>query len=682
MENTINRELSWLSFNARVLQEAMDKNNPILERIRFMGIFSNNRDEFFRVRVATIKRMIDLGKVTSKQLYADPEKLLTEIKAVVVKQELAVHKVFKSLMRELKNDGIYFVDNEHLSQKQAKFVLNYFKKTVRPTLVPLMLTSKGMAIPELTDKASYLAIKLYNKGDEDNAKYALIEIPSQILSRFFVLPKENEKNYVMFMDDVIRLGLQQVFKIFGYSVIESYAIKLTRDAELDIEEDLDESVTEKLMKSLSKRKKAQPVRFIHDRALPEDFLDFLVRKLKITNNEDIISSGRYHNMKDFINFPNLGNKNLSFEKHSSLSHPDLEDVHSLIDVITQKDIMLNYPFQSFSHTIDILREAAIDPNVQEIKINIYRIAYNSKVMNAIINASKNGKAVTVVVELRARFDEEANIYWSKKLNENGIKVIFGVEGLKVHSKLILIVRKKKGQLERIAHVGTGNFHEGTANLYTDTSLWTANPKITKEVSRLFDFFKNNYNRGTYRELIVAPFNMRRKLYDLIDTEIKNAKAGKKAYIIVKLNNLDDPDIIKRLYKANKAGVKIQMIIRGICSLVPGVKGLSENIEVVSILDRYLEHSRILVFANDGNEQVIISSADWMARNLDRRIEVSVPIYSEEIKKDLREVLDLQLKDNCKARIIDQKHLNKYKTGGEKIVRSQNAIYEYYQSKSN
>ena len=676
----INREISWLSFNERVLQEAMDESNPLLERMRFLGIFSNNRDEFFRVRVATIKRMLSLGKQARKQLYDDPEELLMQIKSVVMKQEAKFDLAFKKLIKELKKEGIHFVDNKQLSPKQEEYVANYFKETVRPTLVPLMLSNKGR--PELTDKASYLAIKLYNKNEEDKAKFALIEIPSQVLSRFLILPQEDGNKYIMFIDDVIRLGLQQIFKIFDYSLIEAYAIKLTRDAELDIDEDIDESVIEKLAKSLNKRKKAAPVRFIHDENIPEDLLEFLAKKLSLKDKEDIIPSGKYHNLKDFIKIPNLGGKNMVFRKQKALRHPELDDKRSLIDVITEKDIMLNYPYQTFSHTIDILREAAIDPKVSSIKLNIYRIASNSKVINALINASKNGKDVTVVVELRARFDEESNIYWSKKLTENGVKVIFGVEGLKVHSKLILIVRKTKEKQELIAHIGTGNFHEGTASLYTDVSLWTANPKITREVNKLFDFFKNNYRPGTYRELIVSPFNVRRKIYDLIDTEIKNAKTGKPAHIIIKLNNLVDTDMVKRLYKASQAGVKIQMIIRGICSLVPGIKGFSENIEVVSILDKYLEHSRILMFANGGKEKYFICSADWMGRNLDRRIEVTTPIYSEEIKKDLRHTLELQLNDNTKARIIDHKLENAYKPTVGKRIRSQNSMYAFYKAKSN
>lgn len=677
-ESFFNRELSWLSFNDRVLQEAMDEENPLIERLRFLGIFSNNRDEFFRVRVATIKRMLNLGKQARKELYDDPEVLLASIKKEVYRQQDLFDKVLAELMQELRLHGIDFVNETQLSEKQVKYVENYFKETVRPILVPLMLGEKSK--PELTDKASYLAIKLYNKGAEKKAQYALIEIPARTLSRFFILPKVDGKEYVMFLDDVIRLCLGQVFKMFDFSIIEAYALRLTRDAELDIDEDLDESVIEKMVKGLSARKKAPPVRFIYDSSMPKGLLEYVMKKLKITNQEDIVPSGRYHSLKDLMSFPALGSKALVYHKLKPQRHPELSDQRSLLNIISKKDILLHYPYQSFSHTIDILREAAIDPDVTAIKINIYRIAKNSKVMNALINASKNGKEVTVIVELRARFDEESNIYWSKELKENGVKVIFGVEGLKVHSKLILITRKKRNKVEYFAHVGTGNFHEGTANLYTDVSLWTANQKIGNEIDKLFEFFKNNYKRSTFRELIASPFNMRRKLIELIDQETRNAKNGKPAYIIIKLNNLVDSEIARRLYKASNAGVKIKMIIRGICSVIPGIKGQSENIEVVSILDRFLEHSRILVFANGGEERYYICSADWMGRNLDRRVEVSVPIYCPDLQLDLRTVLELELHDNCKARIIDKDQINAYKTNGNKPIRSQMETYAFYEAK--
>ncbi|MDB2657052.1 polyphosphate kinase 1 [Crocinitomicaceae bacterium] len=670
-----NRELSWLSFNERVLQEAMDENNPLIERVRFMGIFSNNRDEFFRVRVASVSRMMELGKKARSKMYDDPEELLKQISDTVVQQESRFLRTYKSLSTALGKAGVHLVDNKSLTPEQMDFVLDYFKDKVRPALVPLMLTKKGA--PELTDKSSYLAVRMEMENEEAN--YALIEIPSQILPRFLVLPEVNGQHYVMFLDDVIRLGLSQIFKIFPYKHIKAYAMRMTRDAELDIDEDIDESVLEKLSKSVNNRRKAQPVRFVHDKHMPTDLLDFLIRKLRLKGN--IIQSGRYHNLRDFMGFPDFGLKEHCYENWTPSRHPELVNQQSLLDVLAEKDIMLNYPFQSFSHTIDILREAAIDPGVQEIKINMYRVASNSNIVNALINASKNGKRVTAVIELHARFDEEHNILISKKLQENGVRVIFGVEGLKVHCKLVVITRKKGDKMQYFTHVGTGNFHEKTAKLYTDISLWTSDNRISKEVYKIFDFFKTNYKPGNYRHLVVSPFNVRSNLSDLIEAEMKNARAGKEAYIIIKLNNLVDEEMIEKLYEASQAGVKIQMIIRGICCLVPGVEGVSENIEVISILDRYLEHTRIFVFANAGNELMYISSADWMGRNLDRRIEVAAPIYDPGIKADIRKTLDFQLNDNQKARIIDDnQNTNHYKTVGDKKVRSQEATHKFFAKK--
>lgn len=670
-----NRELSWLAFNERVLQEAMDENNPLIERVRFMGIFSNNRDEFFRVRVASVSRMMELGKKARSKMYDDPEELLKQISDKVVQQETRFLKTYKSLSNSLGKAGVHLVDNKSLTQEQMDFVLDYFKEKVRPALVPLML-SKGPA-PELTDKSSYLAVRM--EMDNDEVNYALIEIPSQILPRFLVLPEVDGQHYVMFLDDVIRLGLSQIFKIFPYKHIKAYAMRMTRDAELDIDEDIDESVLEKLSKSVNNRKKAQPVRFVHDKHMPMDLLSFLIKKLKLKGN--IIPSGRYHNLRDFMGFPDFGLKEHCYESWTPSRHPELTNKQSLLEVLSKKDIMLNYPFQSFSHTIDILREAAIDPAVQEIKINMYRVAANSNIVNALINASKNGKRVTAVVELRARFDEEHNILISKKLQENGVRVIFGVEGLKVHCKLIVITRKVHDKTQYFAHVGTGNFHEKTARLYTDVSLWTSDKRISKEVYKVFDFFKANYNVATFNNLIVSPFNVRDKLNEHIETEITNAQAGKEAYIIIKLNNLVDEEMIEKLYDASRAGVKIQLIIRGICCLVPGVEGVSDNIEVISILDRYLEHTRVLVFGNDGDELMYISSADWMGRNLDRRVEVAAPIYDPEIKADIRKTLDFQLNDNQKARIIDvNQNTNIYKEAGKEKIRSQEATHEFFAKK--
>ena len=678
MSDFINREISWLAFNERVLQEAEDSANPLIERLRFLGIFSNNRDEFFRVRIATIKRMLELGKKTREMLYTNPKLLLKELETILGKQEIQFDKAFKTIIGALKKENIRFVNESELTKEQENFVFSYFKKTVRPDLVPIMLASNSKL--ELTDIASFLAIKLYNSDIEHKAKYALIEIPSKSISRFLIIPGKGTT--IIFLDDVIRLGLKEMFKIFDFEKIESYAMKLTRDAELDIEEELDESLIEKLSKSVHKRKKAQPVRFIYDEKMPDDLLEILNTKLGLSGEENIISSRRYHNFKDFIGFPDLGNSKLSFPELLPNKHPDLVDVRSLLGVIRKKDILLNYPFQDFSHTIDILREAAIDPSVTSIKITLYRVATDSKILNVLINASKNDKKVTVIIELRARFDESHNIHWAKELQDNGVNVIFGVHGLKVHSKIILIERRKKKEIQFFGHVGTGNFNENSATVFSDFSLWTSDDRITTDLNNLFDFFEKNYKNYVFKEILVAPFNARQNINKLIDNEIANVLAKKDAGILIKLNNLVDEDLINKLYEASSAGVKIKLIVRGICALIPGEKGLSENIKVISVLGRYLDHARVMIFTNGGDEKCYIGSADWMVRNMDKRIEVITPIYDKSIIQDVKNVLDVQLNDNVKARVIDRELSNKYKRTDSMIVDSQVEIYNYYKNLKN
>lgn len=674
----VNREISWLSFNERVLQEAEDEQNPMIERLRFLGIFSNNRDEFFRVRVATVKRMLLLSKKEKASLRDKPEDLLASIHKIVVKQEVRFNKAQKTILKGLEQEGVYLVKEDELSDNQADFVNNYFRKKVRGKLVPLIIDGKAK-FPELKDRRTYLAVKLSRKGVKN--QYALIEVPTQDLTRFLILPNKDGKKYIILLDDVIRFGLHDIFRLFPYDKIQAHAFKITRDAELDLDDDVEESILHKLERSIKKRKKAEPVRVVHDEEMPSDVLDLLKKKLHLSDKNNIIFGGRYHNFRDFMGFPEIGAKHLRFSDLPPLAHPDFDGEKSLMKVVMERDVLLSYPYQTFDYTLDILREAAIDPTVSSIRINVYRVASSSMIMNALINAARNGKNVTAVIELRARFDEEHNIYWSQKLQDNNVKVTFGVQGLKVHSKLILITRKVGRKSQRIAHIGTGNFHESTAKLYTDNSLWTSDPRITNEVYKVFQFIKTNYKRGTYRHLMVSPFNSRRRLTLLISQEIEHAKKGRNAYITLKLNNLVDDDMVRRLCRASQAGVKVKLIIRGMCSLVPGVPGLSDNIEVISVLDRFLEHSRILVFGNNGDPLYFISSADWMERNLDRRVEVTVPIYDDEIKETLQDTLDKQMRDNVKARIIDKKLKNEYVDAeGKRAVRSQNALYKYFKNK--
>ena len=676
----VNREIAWLSFNERVLQEAEDEGNPMIERLRFLGIFSNNRDEFFRVRVATVKRMLLLNKKERSTLKDQPEELLASIHKSVVKQEGRFNKAQKVILKALEKENVFLVKEHELSENQADFVNNYFRRKVRGKLVPLIIDGKAK-FPELKDRRTYLAVKLSRKGVKN--QYALIEVPTQDLTRFLILPNEDRKKYIILLDDVIRFGLNDIFKLFPYDKIQAHAFKITRDAELDLDDDVEQSTLHKLERSIKKRKKAEPVRFVHDKDMPADVLQLLKKKLHLSDKNNIIYGGRYHNFRDFMGFPEIGSKHLRFGDLPPLPHPHLQGEKSLMKVVEERDILLSYPYQTFDYTLDILREAAIDPTVSSIRINVYRVASSSMIMNALINAARNGKNVTAVIELRARFDEEHNIYWSQKLQENNVKVTFGVQGLKVHSKLILITRKVGRKSSRIAHVGTGNFHESTAKLYTDHSLWTADPRITNEVYKVFQFIRTNYKRGTYRHLMVSPFNSRRRLTLLISGEIANAKKGKDAFITLKLNNLVDEDMIRRLCRASQAGVKIKLIIRGICSLVPGVPGLSENIEVISILDRFLEHSRILIFGNSGDPLYFISSADWMERNLDRRVEVTVPIYDKHIKKTLQDTIDIQLQDNVKARVLDKKRRNQYIVSSvKKAYRSQYVLYKYFKNKLN
>ncbi|MDF2437897.1 MAG: polyphosphate kinase [Bacteroidota bacterium] len=669
----INRELSWLSFNERVLQEAEDESVPLIERIKFLGIYSNNRDEFFRVRVATLKRVQKHQKKAQGIMGQHPKRLLETIQKIVIAQQTKFEHIYQQIISDLEEHNISIVNETQLDTRQEHFVKEYFREKVMPSLFPVML-GHNMSFPYLKDKSGYLIVKLGR--NKKKSKYALIEVPTDQISRFVVLPKENEKNYIILLDDVIRVCMEEIFPNFEHDYIEAYNIKLTRDAEIDIDNDLSKSLVEKLSKGLKERKKGQPVRLVYDSQIAPDILAFIMKKIKLRKEDNPIPGGRYHNFKDFISFPNVGAQELSYKKIAPLPHPELKGQANYFKVLKKKDVMLTFPYQSYEHIIDLLREASIDPKVQSIKITLYRVAKNSNIVKALINAIKNGKQVTAIIEVQARFDEEANIYWAGKLEEEGAKVIFGVPGLKVHSKMFLIARKEGGKkITHYAHVGTGNFNGDTAKIYTDHSLLTANKNLTEEVERVFGFYEDNTKPGTYRHLLVSPFFMRKRLVAFINQEIKNAKAGKPAYIILKLNNLVDPLMIKKLYEASTHGVQIKLMVRGICSLVAGVKGLSDNIEAISIIDRFLEHSRVFIFCNNNDEKYFISSADWMTRNLDHRSEVALPIYDSKIKKELRAIIDTLWDDNTKARILGSKQDNEYrKNDSMSRVRAQEDIY--------
>jgi polyphosphate kinase len=680
-ENFINREISWLSFNERVLQEAEDPNTPLFERIRFIGIFSNNLDEFFRVRVATVRRMVDLGKDEENLLgNLTPPELHEKIQEIVSGQQEKVQQIFKDILVELGRNNIFIINEKELTHKQGVYVKKYFYEKVLPNLVPIMLSKKNK-FPYLRDRSVYLAVKLMKKSNPDDFAYSLIRIPGISVPRFLVLPKEKNRTFVLFLDDVIRYCFDDLFFYFDYDIYEAYTIKITRDAELDIDDDISKSFIEKMSSSLKKRKKGKPVRLIYDRDIPEDLLDFILKKMKLDNEENAVPGGRYHNHKDFMNFPGIGKKRHYYTKLPPSRHKDLTPHTSILRVLRKKDVMLHFPYQTFNHFIDFLREAAIDPQVNEIGITIYRVAPASKVVNALLNAVRNGKTVTVVIELQARFDEEANIMWSNKLQEEGANVINGVQGMKVHSKLAWVKRQEEGKFRNYAFIGTGNFHEETARVYADDGLLTADPRLAGEVEQVFNFFKQNYRHYNYKHLVVSPFFMRDVFTEFIDRETELARTGQEAWMILKMNSLIDPGIMIKLYKAAKAGVKIQLIVRGIFGLQLDRKKFQKNITAISIVDKYLEHSRIFLFGNGGDEKMYISSADWMPRNLNRRIEVACPVYDEKIRQELKEMLKIQLRDNTKARILDPRLQNNYnKQNTDSGYRAQEDFYNYIKNK--
>ncbi len=672
----INREISWLSFNGRVLQEAADATVPVIERLRFLGIFSNNLDEFFRVRIATLKRLVIVGKKPKVGIHYKPKKILAEVQKKVLQQSILFEKIFTDVQRELRKHKIFIINEKQLSVKQKEFVKNYFDEHVRPALVPIMI-NQVKTFPYLKDKTIYLAIKLSVTNKPIEKQFSLIEIPTDVVDRFIILPSHNQNQYVILLDDIIRFNLPEIFSFFQFNKFEAYTIKLTRDAELDIDNDISQSFIDKIYKSVKARQKGNPVRFVYDSTIPKDLLEFIKFKMKLRDLGNLIPGGRYHNFKDFIRFPAIGSPNLMYQKLKQLPHKQLKGTQSYFDVLKKQDVMLHYPYQSFSHFIDLLREAAIDPDVKTIRITLYRLARKSMVINALINAAQNGKQVIVVLELQARFDEEANINWAKHIQEQGVQVIYGVQGLKVHSKFCLISRIENGKVQQYANVTTGNYNEITSQIYCDDSLLTSDSRITKEVEHVFEFFEKNYKVHSYKHLILSPQSTRKKLVRLIQNEIEAAQSGKKAEIFLKMNSLVDDEMISLLYEASNEGVKIRIIVRGICALIPGVEGMSENIEVISIVDRLLEHSRIFFFRNGGEQLCYISSADWMVRNLDTRIEVTCPIYSHKIQKELRDMLEIQWKDNVKARIVDVQQKNEYKRSDSRAkVRSQQVIYNY------
>jgi polyphosphate kinase len=685
MNNTLNnytdREKSWLTFNARVLQEANDENVPLLDRFRFLGIFSNNLDEFFRVRYAAIRRMSFETVETEKILGVPAEQLLKEITGIVIEQQSESLRILTEIEKKLEKENIFIINENQVTKEQEIFIHDFFIQNVSPAVVTIMLNNLE-EFPLLKDTSGYLAVKLVLKSDNstNNIIYAVVEIPNTI-NRFVVLPSNSNKQYIILLDDVIRLNLNNIFNIFDYESISAHMIKITRDAQLEFDSDLSKSLMEKISNSVKERRVGEPVRFVYDQAIGKDTLEFFLKGMNILSSDSIIPGGRYHNRRDYMNFPNLGRYDLLYRENHPLPIPGLSLEGSILERIKKKDYLLYAPYQSFSYIIKFLREAALDPKVASIKITLYRLAKNSQIVSSLINAAKNGKKVTVQIELQARFDEESNISYSEQMQTEGIELIFGVKGLKVHSKVCVIERLEEGKVKRYGLVSTGNFNENSAKIYTDVTLFTSNNEILKDVAKIFDFFDVNYRVHRYKHLIVSPHYTRSRFNKLIDREISNAIAGKEAYIKLKMNSISDFKMTDKLYEASNAGVKIQLIIRGICCLIPGLKGISENIEAISIVDNYLEHSRIYIFGNAGDPEVFISSADFMTRNLDARVEVTCPIYDKEIKKELIETFEIGWKANVKARIHSAALLNQYRNrGDEKPFRAQQEMYNYYQNK--
>lgn len=673
-ESFFPRELSWLSFNARVLQEAADQSVPLIERLRYLGIFSNNSDEFFRVRVAEVRRLISVSSGANKEQFKD---LLAAILEGVVKLQTEFDRIYDQIMRELAQRKIYLVNERQLDEGQAAFVQQYFTERVLPELEPILLR-EGLAIPTLNDESLYLAVDIRSG---DNTDCAVVEVPTDHLDRFVEIPRRKGKGGKVFivLDNIIRFCLPQMFRgVIPVDEAQAYCFKFSRDAELEIDTGITQSLIDKMTKSLKQRRKADAVRMVYDNQMPQRLLEYISLRFGFGKYDSLIAGGRYHNSKDFMGFPNVGPKHLEFKPLPPIRIPRLDSPGSLFDAIRERDVFLYYPYHPFDYVIDLLKTAALDPQVTDIKICLYRVAKNSRVIDALVNAVDNGKRVLAVVELAARFDEQANIDWSQRLTEVGINVIFGIPGLKVHSKLILIERREGSARRYYSHIGTGNFNEKTARVYTDFTLMTHDQNVGKDVFNVFDFLQYTYRRPDYRMLLVSPHSSRPGLMKLIEQEIANAQAGYRAEMTLKCNNLVDQALVKKLYEASDAGVQVNLIVRGMCSLLPGVQGLSENIQAISIVDRYLEHPRAYVFYNRGNPQYLIGSADLMTRNLDYRVEVLVPIRDRDAQELIQNVLDQQWHDNVKARVMDQDQDNSYVPVRKKAarIRSQESIHRY------
>lgn len=681
---TIARDLSWLSFNGRVLQEAADPSVPLRERVKFLGIFSNNMDEFFRVRVATLKRMTEVGsKLKNMHLEQSPDRILDQIQQVVLEQQAEFNQIWETIRREMGREKIHLVTEKQLTKEQQKFVFTFFEEEVRSNIIPLMVESIPQ-FPYLRDKSLYMGVLLSRKDGTLKRKYAIIEVPSKAIGRFIKLPSPDGEHHIILLEDVVRCNLRSIFSYFGYDRHQSWVFKVTKDAEIDIDNDVATTIIQKIEKGLKNRRKGKPVRFVYDKEMDDGLLAYLIRKLNISRKESVIPGGRIHNFRHFMDFPDVFQR--KGQRKRPFQHPLLKNTLRVTDTLLQTDVMLNFPYHSFNPVIDLLREAAIDPDVLAIKITAYRLASNSKVINSLINAVRNGKHVTVMLELRARFDEEANLEWKERLEEEGVKVLISMSNLKVHAKMCLIKKRRGNQTIHYGFVSTGNLNEKTASLYGDHCLLTADRFIMADVNRLFNYLERPKEGAKFlkacKTLIPCPVSLRRELNKLISREIRNARAGLPAAITLKMNSLSDEELINRLYEAGKAGVQIKLIIRGIFCMYSENKRFPKPIKAISIIDEYLEHARVFIFLNNGDDKVFISSADWMVRNLDHRVEATCPIMDENIKKVLKNILEIQLNDNVKARILDNELSNRYvRDKKQKKIRSQVEIYNYLHLKT-
>ncbi len=682
---TIPRDISWLAFNGRVLQEAADPSVPLRERVKFLGIFSNNLDEFFRVRVAALNRMKEFSGKGKLNMHMEtaPDKILLQIQSIVLQQQERFDEIWKNIYAEMKNEKIFLITEKDLNKDQQKFVQNYFEEEARANIIPLMVQSIPQ-FPYLREKSLYLGVVLSRKSPEqEEKKFALIEIPSRLLGRFVILPSPSpDEHHIILLEDVIRYNLKNIFSYFGYDRYGSWVFKVTKDAEIDIDNDLSTSLIEKIEKGLKNRRKGKFVRFVYDKEMDIDLLDYLMKGLYLAKRGATIAGGRIHNFRHFIDFPDVFPK--KGQRKKPFPHPLVRSTHRITDVVLEQDVMLHFPYHSFNAVIDMLREAAIDPDVTVIKVTCYRLASNSKIINALINAVRNGKQVTAMMEYRARFDEEANLEWKERLEEEGVKVIDVIPNMKVHAKLCLIKKKKGPRSIYYGFVSTGNLNEKTATMYSDHCLLTSNRNIMADVNRMFTYMEKWKNGveplKNCRTLIPCPIQMRKELNRMINTEIKNAKNKKPASITLKINSLSDEELIFKLYEAARSGVEIRLIVRGIFCMMPENKKFKKTITAISILDEYLEHARVFIFHNQGKEKVYISSADWMVRNMDHRVEATCPVLDPKIRTELKEILQIQLSDNVKARWLDNNLMNDYKKDLLKKIRSQIEIYQYLNQK--